>query len=77
MPEGFEDSFVRLAQKAPASSEEDPETDCHNVEMRERQAATLQAEEVRKTATEQLIHAEKSSKGSALPEGQLMAVERL
>ena len=63
MPEGFEDSVVRLAQKArPAQKRIQKRVALMSPmdlgqEMREKQATTRQAEEARKTATEQLIHA--------------------
>ena len=63
MPEGFKDSFVKLAQKArPARKRIQTRIATmspldRGQELRERQAANLRAEEMRKTATEQLIHA--------------------
>ena len=63
LPEGFEDSFVKLAQKArPARKRIQKRIATMSPmdfgqELRERQAANLRAEEMRKTATEQLIHA--------------------
>ena len=62
LPEGFEDSFVRLEQKArPAQKRIQKRVSLMSPidlgqEMREKQAATRQAEEARETATEQLIH---------------------
>ena len=63
LPEGFEDSFVKLAQKArPARKRNQKRIATMSPmdlgqELRERQAAIVRAEEMRKTATEQLIHA--------------------
>ena len=63
LPEGFEGSFVKLAQKARPARKRIQERIATmspmdlGQELRERQAANLRAEEMRKTATEQLIHA--------------------
>ena len=60
---GFEDSFVRLAQKArPAQKRIQKRIATMSPmdlgqELRERQVSTLRVEEARKTATEQLMHA--------------------
>ena len=63
LPGGFEDSFVCLAQKARPAQKRIQKLIASmspmdiGQELRERQASTRQAEEARKTATEQLIHA--------------------
>ena len=63
LPGGFEDSFVCLAQKARPAQKMIQKLIASmspmdlGQELRERQASTRTAEEARKTATEQLIHA--------------------
>ena len=63
LPSGHEDMFVKLAQKArPAEKRIKKRISAMSPlefgqELREAEKARLQAEEVRKTATEQLIHA--------------------